>query len=37
MALEDNVLKLRKEALAKRRKPVPDAYQGALKPSGEIR
>lgn len=31
MALEDNVLKLRKEALAKRRKPVPDAYQGVTK------
>lgn len=31
MALEDTVLALRKEALAKRRKPVPDAYQGVTK------
>lgn len=31
MALQDTVAALRKKALAERRKPVPDAYQGVDK------
>jgi hypothetical protein len=31
MALEETVTKLRKQALAQRRKPTPDAYQGVSK------